>query len=223
MIRSLPPLLAALLLAGCTTAAPPGAILAAGDSVMAWNGARGVPEALGAALGRQVVDASRSGAHVTNPLPGAAALGFDIGAQLRDGPWSWVVLTGGGNDLMRACGDGAVAARRDALIGEDLTGDIPDLIAAARATGARVAFVGYYDAARAAPTAFTPCQPAFDVMNARLARLAARDPDLVFVDAGTAIDPGDLTLYDPDRVHPSPDGAMRIAGALARAIRLAER
>jgi lysophospholipase L1-like esterase len=170
-----------------------------------------------------VVDAARSGAHLSHPSVLLRALGFDIREQLRPGPWDWVALTGGGNDLVGLCGTPEAASARDALIGPDLDGEIPALIARLRMSRTRVAFVGYYDAARAAPTAFTPCQPEFDAMNARLARLAASDPGLVFVDAGDVIDPSDLSLYDPDRIHPSPDGSLRIAAALARAIRMAER
>jgi lysophospholipase L1-like esterase len=213
-----------LVLAACTPPAPSDrAILAVGDSVMAWNGARGIPEAAAAALGRPVVDASQSLARLSNPNPVAAALGFDIGRQVRRGPWDWVILTGGANDLRRACGTPAAEAARDALIGPELGGGLPALVARLRAGGAKVAVVGYYDGVAGAPTAFTPCQPEFDVMNRRLAKLAAGDPGLVLVDAGEAIDPADLSLYAPDRVHPSPDGAARIGAALARAMRTAER
>ena len=212
-----------LLLAACT-AAPPSddAILAIGDSVMAWNGNRGIPEVVAATLGRPVVDRARSGAHVTNPNAALAALGFDVARQFTGGDWDWVILTGGGNDLRGACGTAEAGAVRDGLIGPDLTGDIPALIIRIRATGAKVAFVGYYDGADGAPTGFTPCQPEFDVMNARLAALAARDPGLVFLDAGEVIDTSDPGLYARDRIHPSPRGATAIGTALAARMRAAE-
>jgi lysophospholipase L1-like esterase len=220
-MRVVPSLLLMLALAACTPTARPedGAILAIGDSVMAWNGRAGIPEVAAAALGRPVVDASQSLAHITHPLAVAAAIGFDIGRQIRPGPWDWVVLTGGGNDLRDACATPSAAATRDALIGPGLDGEIPALIARLRATGARVGLVGYYDGAAASPTGFTPCQPEFDIMNRRLAELAARDPGLVFLDAGDVIDPTDRSLYARDLVHPSPEGSAAIGRALAERMR----
>ena len=211
-----------LLLSACVaTGAGGGRILAIGDSVMAWNGAGGIPEAVEAALGVPVTDRSQSLARISNESGVAAALGFDISRQFRGGDWDWVILTGGGNDIRDVCATPAVDAARDALIGPDLTGEIPALIARIRRTGAKVGFVGYYDGAEASPTGFTPCQPEFDIMNRRLARLAERDPGLVFLDAGEVIDAGDRTLYAPDLVHPSPRGATLIGRALAAKMRQA--
>lgn len=216
-------LLLPLLLAACSTA-PVGnrAILAIGDSVMAWNGAAGIPEVLSATLNRPVQDRAQSLAQVTHPNGLAGTLGFDITRQYAPGDWDWVVMTGGGNDLRPDCATPQAAATRDGLIGPDLAGDIPALIARIRADGARIAFVGYYDGAEASPTGFTPCQPEFDIMNARLAQVAARDPGVVFLDAGDVIDASDPGLYAPDLVHPSPEGSARIGRALAQAILSAE-
>ena len=214
-----------LILSACVDASGPAAdrpILAIGDSVMAWNGGAGIPEVVAATLGRPVVDRSRSGAHLTQPSGVLAALGFDIGRQLRDGDWDWVILTGGGNDLRATCSTPAEAATRDGLISPALAGDIPDLVARLRATGAKVAFVGYYDGATGQPTSFTPCQGAFDTINARMARLAARDPGLLFLDAGEVIDADDRGLYARDLIHPSPAGSAAIGRGLARAMRVAE-
>ncbi len=213
-----------ILLAACVPAPPPSgdAILAIGDSVMAWNGDDGIPEATGAALGRSVVDASRSGAQLTNPNGAAGALGFDVSRQFRGGDWDWVILTAGGNDLRRACGRAEAAAITDGIVDEGLRGDLPALVARIRATGARVAYLGYYDASTAGTTGFTACQPAFDAINARMARLAARDPGLLFVDAGDVIDPTDRGLYADDLIHPSPRASAALGRALAAAMRAAE-
>ncbi|MCK0167876.1 SGNH/GDSL hydrolase family protein [Jannaschia sp. S6380] len=219
-----PFILLPLILTACAAAGPRSddAILAIGDSVMAWNGARGIPEALEAAIDRPVTDASQSLAQLTNPNDLAGLAGFDISEQFRGDGWDWVVITGGGNDIRDACRTPAEAQVLDTIISPDLDGDLPDLIARIRATGANAAFVGYYDGAAAEPTGFTPCQPAFDRMNARLARLAARDPGFLFLDAGDVIDPRDTGLYAPDLVHPSPRGSALIGTALARAIRAVE-
>ncbi|TFL20084.1 SGNH/GDSL hydrolase family protein [Jannaschia formosa] len=221
--RLLPSLLL-LALPACTSArAPEASILAIGDSVMAWNGDRGIPEATAEALGRPLRDASQSLARISNPNPVASALGFDISRQPPPGAWDWVILTGGGNDIRDDCATSRADAARDALIDPDLTGEIPALIARLRAQGSKVAVVGYYDGAEASPTGFTPCQPEFDIMNRRFAALAARDPGFVFLDAGEVIDPADLDLYAPDLVHPSPRGSALIGAALAARMRAAER
>lgn len=219
-----PILLLPLLLAACAAAAPrtPDTLLAIGDSVMAWNGAAGIPEATGRALGRPVVDRAQSLARVSNPNPVAAALGFDIARQFRGGTWDWVIATGGGNDIRDACKTPAEERALDTLIAEDLSGEVPTLISRIRSAGARVAYVGYYDGAAFGETGFTPCQNAFDRMNRRLARLAAQDPGVVFLDAGSVIDPESRDHYAPDRVHPSPKASAIIGRALAQAIRRAE-
>ena len=214
-------LLLLLVACGPRLAPDPGRVLAIGDSVVAWNGRDGIPEVAAARLGLPVADAAQSLAHVDHPSGTAAALGFDIRRQwaANRGRWAWVILDGGGNDLRDLCATPREAAARDALIADDLTGAIPALIADIRATGSRAAFVGYYDGAEASPTGFTPCQGAFTVMNGRLARLAARDPGLVFLDAGDVIDPARPELYDRDRVHPSVEGSRLIGEALAARMR----
>ncbi len=211
------------LLTACSPDIPQdGAILAIGDSVMAWNGDAGIPEATASALGRPVVDRSQSLARLTAENGLAGSLGFDITRQFVPGPWSWVIFTGGGNDIRDACATPAVDALRDELIDANLNGEIPALIRRIRATGAGVAFVGYYDGAAASPTGFTPCQPEFDIINARMTRYAATRPGVVFLDAAVAIDPDDAGNYDPDLIHPSPRGSVQIGQALAAAIRAAE-
>ncbi|WP_179378934.1 SGNH/GDSL hydrolase family protein [Jannaschia marina] len=209
-----------LILAACVPAAPPGerSVLAIGDSVMAWNGRAGIPEAVAATLDRPVVDGAQSGAHLTHPRAAARALGFDITQQFEGGGWDWVILTGGGNDLRGQCKTPAEAGILAGLIDADLTGDIPTLIARIRATGAKVGFVGYYDGADAEPTGFSPCQGAFDTINARMTRLAARDRGLLFFDAGDVIETADTGLYDRDLIHPSRRGSAVIGTALAQAM-----
>ena len=215
-------LLPLLVIAACAPSGGERAILAIGDSIMSWNGDRGIPEVAAASLGRPVSDKSRGGAHVTHPSRVAGALGFDVSRQYAGGSWDWVVLTGGGNDLRGDCATPRAAGTRDGLIGPGLDGDIPALLARIRASGSRVAFIGYYHDATASPSGFAPCQPEFDIINARLTELAADDPGLLFVDAGDAIDPDDRSLYARDLIHPSRRGSEAIGRALADAIRAAE-
>lgn len=213
-----------LFLAACLGPQPsgPGGVLAIGDSVMAWNGDRGIPEAVAAALGRPVTDGARSGAHLTHPSALLVALGFDVSRQFEGGDWDWVILTAGGNDLRGVCGTLAERAIVNGIVDERLGGDLPALVARIRATGAKVGYVGYYDPSTAGATAFTACEDAFDAINARMARLAARDAGLLVLDAGEVIDRTDPTLYAADLVHPSPRGSARIGAALARAMAAAK-
>ncbi|SDY79675.1 Lysophospholipase L1 [Jannaschia faecimaris] len=215
-----------LVLSACVSAGSPPSdtsILAIGDSVMAWNGAQGIPEAVQAQLGRPVLDEAQSAAHLTHPNGVAGALGFDITEQFAGDGWDWVILTGGGNDLRGNCRTAAEADILNGLISPGLGGDIPDLIDRIRSTGAKVAFVGYYDGADAASTGFTPCQGAFDTINARMTQLAARDAGLLFFDSGTVIDTADRSLYFRDLIHPSPRGSAVIGENLARAMQEFER
>lgn len=213
-----------LLLVACAAPTPPSrdAILAIGDSIMAWNGDEGIPEVVGEALGRPVVDTARSGAHLSHPSGAAAALGFDISRQFRGGAWDWVILTAGANDLRGLCGTPGEVPTRDALIGADLTGEIPTLIGRIRVAGARVAVLGYYDGLEGARTGFTPCQPSFDIVNVRMAQLAAQTPGVTFLDAGDVIDAGDRGLYAGDLIHPSLRASALIGRALAEAMLGAE-
>lgn len=212
-------------LAACAAPAPPSSgtgILAVGDSVMAWNGGRGIPEAVAATLDRPVTDASRSGAHLTHPSAAAAALGFDVSRQASAEGWDWVILTGGGNDLRGACGTAEERAVLDGIVDERLRGDLPALVGRLRAAGAKVAYLGYYDPSTDGATAFTPCERAFDAINARMARLAARDRGLVVLDAGRVVDRADRGAYAADLIHPSPRASAAIGRALAEAMRGAE-
>ncbi|WP_308915931.1 SGNH/GDSL hydrolase family protein [Jannaschia sp. LMIT008] len=203
---------------GCGTPAPDaGRLLTIGDSVMAWNGDRGIPEVAATTRGLPLVDASRSGSRVVQDNGVLSALGLDIAGQwaANRGRWAAVAMTGGGNDLRGTCGTADVDSARDALIGPGLDGAIPALVADMLAAGSPVVYVGYYDANPEVTTGFSACQPAFDVMNARMAALADRTRGLTFLDAGTVIDPADGSLLAADAVHPSPRGSQLIGAALA--------
>ena len=200
---------------------PRTAVLAVGDSVLAWNGRSGAPEAAAAALDRPLRDASRSGARVVGRGSGLFALIPSVTEQWRRNRarWDWVILDGGANDLRALCGTPAEGPALDRLLSPDLTGPLADLIADIRATGSRVAVMGYYPGLRAAETGFTGCGPILSRLDARVARMAARDPGMVFADSGDVIDPTDRAHYARDEVHPSRIGSARIGAHLAAAMR----
>lgn len=195
-----------------------GDILVIGDSVLAWNKGSGadVGQVIAAELGREVVSRAALGARIEAGA-GAALLGLRIPDQLSPGPWNWVVMNGGANDLRAACGCTACDAEIDRLISADGTGGaIPRLIAAARSQGAQVLWMGYYQAPMSG--AFAACRPALVEIERRIARHARARNGVVFVDAEEALDPADPALLASDRTHPSPAGSRVIGEYLARTI-----
>lgn len=191
----------------------PGPILVLGDSIMAWNAERGasVADVVAAKLGVRVVSVA---------VPGSRVLGGSdaVPDQYAPGPWSWVVVQGGGNDLVEGCGCGACEATLDRLLGSDGgRGAIAELAGRARADGAAVLLWSYYELPADAPFPFGRCNDELVEVRARLARLAASDAGIVLVDGRAAVQPSHPQLYDRDRVHPSAAGSHAIGTQLAEA------
>jgi lysophospholipase L1-like esterase len=192
----------------------PGPILVLGDSILAWNAEVGasVADAVKAKLGSEVVLAAVPGARVLagpDPVPD----------QYVPGPWRWVVVQGGGNDLVAECGCGACARALDRLIGPDgRSGAIARLTRRIRADGAAVLLWSYYAMPGDAPFPFARCNDELVEVHARLARLAARDDGIVLVDGREAVRPDRTDLYDRDRVHPSAAGSRAIGVQVAEAL-----
>lgn len=205
-----------ILLANCGLAPKQssGDILVVGDSVMAWN--RGtLGDVIASELDRDVVSRAALGARV-QATGGASLLGLSIPDQLSAGRWNWIVMNGGANDLLGACGcnrcDGAV----NALISTDGSGPIPDTIAKARATGARVLWMGYYQAPNSG--SFANCRPALVEMERRVEAYARAHDGVYFVDAEDVFDVSDAGLLASDKTHPSPRGSTILGAFLARTI-----
>lgn len=204
--------LAALALGAAPLAAQE--VVVIGDSIMDWNGRASIPAVLDRISPAEVDDRSVAGARFSaGPL--ARLSGFEIRAQLgRDRP-EIVVMTGGGNDLGEECGCRDCDATLDALIAPDSrSGELPAFAARLDADGTALVYVGYYDDPVGGGP-FSACGPAFDALDARLEALAELLPGFSFISAKTVIDPADLSLYDRDRVHPSPAGSERIARLIA--------
>jgi acyl-CoA thioesterase-1 len=118
-------------------------ILVMGDSLMATNRMLGgsVAQALSETLAVEVKDNSTLGARYFFQVPVA---GLNIAAQVQDGPWDYVVVNGGGNDLLFGCGCGACTRMMNRLISADGTlGAIPELVGKLREGGAKVIYTGY--------------------------------------------------------------------------------
>lgn len=211
------------LLAACTEPVTRDAnprILLMGDSLMAAHGltGRSVSHALERRLGEPVIDRSVSGARFLYALPISGAAGLNIPKQYREGDWDWIVLNGGGNDILFGCGCGFCERRIDRLISPDgRRGAIPGLVARLRRTGARVIFVGYMRT----PDVTSPIEHCVDEgneMDRRVARLAALDPGVHFLPLSDLVPAGDRSYHALDLVHPSVKGSDAIGARIATVI-----
>jgi acyl-CoA thioesterase I len=196
-------------------------ILVMGDSLMASNRQLdgSVAQALGQALQIQVQDHSIPGARFFMAVPVFSTSDLRIGAQFRQGPWDYVVMNGGGNDLLFGCGCGACLRMMNRLISQDATsGVIPELVAQMRAQGAQVIYTGYMRT----PGVISPvesCGPLGDEMDRRLTLLAAQDTGFHFVLLADLVTiDGDRTYHGIDMVHPSVKGSRAIAARIAARI-----
>lgn len=220
-------LLLPLLLFGCTEAVPSNGqsrILIMGDSLFATHQLKGksIGHVLEKQLGEQVIDRSVLGARIQYALPVSGSLGVKIARQYREGPWEWIILNGGGNDLWLGCGCGRCGAKLNRMISADGTGgDIPTLVGRLRQSGARVAYVGYLRS----PGMLSPiehCKNEADALEGRLAAMAARDAGVTFVSIADLVPDGDSSYFTIDMIHPSVKGSRAIAERIAGVIRDSE-
>ena len=229
MLRPFLALLSLFLLISCgemvTESSKDARILLMGDSMMAANrtAGRAVGNALETQLGEEVIDRSVYASRYFYNLPLTGAAGLRLSAQYQPGDWDWVILNGGGNDLIFGCACGYCARMVDRLISADgKSGAIPDHVARIRKDGARVIYSGYLRN----PGLYTPvrsCRPFGDELDRRLARLDAADPGFTFLSMSDLVPEGDPSLHQQDMIHPSPKGSAAVAGRIASAIRAAER
>lgn len=192
-------------------------VLVMGDSLMASNRLKGasVAKALSKALETPVEDNAMFGARYFYILPISGSAGMRIDAQFRGGPWDYVVMNGGGNDLLFGCGCTACNRMMDRLISADgRSGAIPDLVAEIRATGAKVIYTGYLRT----PGVTSPvegCGPLGDKMDRRLASMAARDDGVTFLPLSDLVQKdGDTSFHSLDLIHPSVKGSRAIAARI---------
>jgi hypothetical protein len=212
------------LLAACTempSSTPQARILTMGDSMLAWNSLSGqsVSHYLEQILDEPVVDRSVTGARAHYILPVSGSMGMKIASQYVPGRWDWVVMNGGGNDLLFGCGCGLCDDTLDRLISPDgRSGTIPQTVAKARSNGAQVVYLGYMRTPGRG-SIIDGCRAIGDRFEGRLAQMAARDKGVHFVSLKGMIPNGDLSFHAGDRVHPSPKGSQAIAARVAAIIR----
>ena len=186
-------------------------ILVIGDSVMWWHSEddASVSHILAARLDTVVANLSIPGA------PFAAEDSDSIQAQYRPGPWDWVVMNGGANDL-GDCGCGSCLDVVDTLISADArTGQIPGFVDGLRENGSNVLLTGYYHVLTQTGS-LEACVEEFRALNTRHDLLAERKEGVEFAPVE------DLILrradFDEDLVHTSRRGTRKIADRIADVI-----
>lgn len=220
MLRRILLTLALALLPPALWARDIGPVLVMGDSLLAVNSGSGhtVAQELARDLGQRVEDRSVAGASYLHVLPISGALGMRISAQFRDKGWDWVVLNGGGNDVMFRCACGRCSTLLNKLISADgRSGLIPQLVAKIRATGAKVIYVGYLRS----PGFTSPveaCGPTGDKLDARLAKMDRADDGVWFLPMSDLVPEGDRSFHADDLIHPSAKGSAAIAARIAARI-----
>lgn len=198
-------------------------VLVMGDSFMTSNGSNGhaVPHVLARDLGVTVKSTAVAGARFGYKLPLTGALGFNISKQYREDNWDYVVMNGGGNDLWLGCGCMRCQKRLNRLISPDGTlGQIPTAVRRARASGARVIYVGYLRS----PGLGSPiehCKKVGAALEARISVMARQDAGVSFVSLADMVPHGDRSFHSSDMIHPSPKGSIAASKRIAAAIRSA--
>lgn len=198
-------------------------LLLMGDSLLASNGAQGkaVADVLEDNLGQEVIDRSVPAARYFYKLPISGAAGLRLPAQYRAGTWDWVILNGGGNDLLFGCGCGPCGGVLNRLVSPDgRSGTIPAFVNDIRQTGARVIYVGYLRNPGTA-TPIRGCRPHGDELDRRLTRMASLDPGVTFLPLSDLVPHGDWSWHQIDRIHPSEKASAAIAARIARVIQSA--
>ena len=185
-----------------------------GDSVLDWFVGEGsVPEVVSESLDRPVVNAAVGGSHF---LGGEDMDG--IPSQYQEGPWGWLIMDGGANDLNDRCGCDDCDEVLDSILSEDGTqGVMADFATSVADSGVRVLIMGYYDIPVDAPD-FEGCAPVMQQLSDRQSRLAQGHDGITFADASRVMDGRDLSMYDEDMIHPSQDGCQTLGTFLADVI-----
>lgn len=187
-------------------------ILVIGDSMFAVNRIAGasVANVIEKELGVDVTDRATIGARYF--------LGLPLRPQYSDEGWDWVVINGGGNDLLFGCGCGTCTRMLDRLVSKDgRGGTIPAFVAKIRKSGAKVVYSGYLRN----PGVQTPiksCGPAGNELDRRLTLMAGFDAGVIFLPMSDLVPYGDRSYHGFDLIHPSVKGSRGIGKRIAAVI-----
>lgn len=191
-----------------------------GDSLLSSHAVsrRSVSNVIENILGEQVVDRSVMGARIVYGLPISGALGMKIEKQYRAGNWDWVILNGGGNDLLFGCGCYVCDRKINRLISSDgQYGDIPRLVSTIRRTGARVIYVGYLRSPGVG-SMIESCKNEGDELESRISEMARADDGTYFLSLLEMVPYGDRSFHGADMIHPSIKASAAIGKRVAEII-----
>ena len=196
------------------------AILAIGDSMLAWNREEGasIPEVIGEELDLEVNNVAVSGAYIS-----ADEEDMHIPNQYAAGDWPWVVMDGGGNDLMDECGCGDCDENLNTILSEDGdAGELFDLVQQITDDGSRVALIGYFSMPQQAEE-FSNCNDELAVLVERATRMSENIDGMIFFDSRQIVSYEETPYaYDEDYVHPSIEGSELVGVEVADAMLNAE-
>lgn len=196
-------------------------ILLMGDSMMSWNRVanKSVANVIEAALGKEVADRSVPGARYFYQLPISGSFGLRLTEQYRQGDWDWVVLNGGGNDLLLGCGCSRCDRMLNRLVSRDgRSGTIPEFVSRIGSSGAKVIYVGYLRSP-GVKSSIDVCKAAGDELDRRLTKMAHAFTDVVFISMANLVPAGDRSFHQKDMVHPSIKGSQKIGERILRQIK----
>ncbi|HHI70860.1 MAG TPA: SGNH/GDSL hydrolase family protein, partial [Rhodobacteraceae bacterium] len=183
-----------------------------GDSLLSAHAMtkKSVSDSIEAMLGEQVVDRSVPGARIVYALPISGAMGMKIEKQFTPGDWDWVVLNGGGNDLLLGCGCVLCKTKLNRLISYNgKYGEIPRLVSSLRRKGARVIYVGYLRS----PGLGSPiehCKKDGDELERRIDMMAQEDDGIYYLSLQDLVPYGDRSYHGLDMIHPSVKASTEI-------------
>lgn len=196
-------------------------ILVMGDSMMAWNkgSRRSVGDYMQKQLGEAVKIRAVNGARIVYGLPISGSAGLKIAKQYRPGNWDWVVLNGGGNDLLFGCGCNKCGTRIERMISSDgRRGELVNMVARIRQSGAKVLYLGYLRSPGVG-SMIENCRDEGDILDARIAKMAKAIRGVYFQPNADLVPHGDRSFHSGDMIHPSPKGSQSIAQRAVRLIR----
>ena len=192
------------------------AILAIGDSMLAWNREEGasIPEVIAQELELEVSNVAVSGSYISSDEED-----MHIPNQYTSGDWPWVVMDGGGNDLMDECYCGDCEENLNSILSEEGDeGELFDLVQQITNDGSRVALVGYFSMPEQAEE-FSNCNDELAILVERATRMSENIEGMLFFDSRQVVSYEETPFaYDEDYVHPSIEGSELVGIELAAAM-----
>lgn len=200
-------------------------ILAIGDSLMSWHSltGRAIPDVLAEELDEPTENRSLGGARMIFKVPFVGNAGMQISHQVIEGDWDWIVMNGGGNDLLFGCGCERCDKKMDNLISEGGdSGEIPRVVNELRDTGAKILYLGYLRSP-GVDSMIESCRDEGDELESRIANFAQSTKDMYFLSNADLVPEGDLSYHTLDRIHPSLKASEAIGKRVADMIRKYDR